>query len=106
LAWVAWMPSGTAHLSTGEISAAHAAFDQTCSQCHSDFVPIAVDAWRPQPADAIGKTAAKCRHCHATVHPHSQLFNAVGKQSDQHCAVCHSEHQGRSHQLIPTANDT
>lgn len=106
LAWVSLVPGGVAHLSTGEISAAHAAFDQNCSQCHSDFVPIAVDAWRPQPAEAIDQAAAKCRHCHATIEPHSLVFSSAGKQSDQHCALCHSEHQGRNHQLIPATDDT
>lgn len=111
LAWVSLAPGGAVHLSTGKISAAHASFDQACSQCHLDFVPIARDAWRREPESSITQTAMKCRQCHAGVGPHGAGLNGAGLNLagnlvDQQCSRCHDEHQGRNHQLIPSADST
>lgn len=106
LAWVGFAPGGQTHLSTGPVSTAHMSIEQNCSACHVDFVPIAADAWQIDPSAAIKSTSSKCKSCHQSVGGHIESFNDAGKLADQRCAICHDEHLGRDHQLIPTSNHT
>ena len=101
LAWIGLAPGGTGHLSSGRVSAAHASFEQNCALCHVDFVPIAADAWKPDPQAAVAQTSAKCLACHTGIDSHSDGFNAAGQLVDRQCSGCHSEHRGREHRLIP-----
>lgn len=106
LAWVSIVPAGKTHLSTGAVSTAHHGFEQDCASCHADFVPTASDAWQIDPSTAIKTTANKCLSCHQNTGAHTQSLNDLGQLTDQRCALCHGEHLGRNHDLIPTSNQT
>lgn len=106
IAWVGFAPRGEKHLSTGPLSKAHASLESNCAACHSNFTPIAADAFRIRPAATLSETSAKCLACHSTVGRHSEFLNAQGQLVDQNCAACHREHHGLGQSLIPIDDQT
>lgn len=94
------------HLSTGPLSLSHASFEDDCSACHEDFTPIGADAFRPDPAASFAHIEAACQDCHQVGDHFREVMTADAKDKDQNCAACHSDHQGRAHDLLAVANGT
>jgi len=83
---------GHAQISPGELSAPHQALDgiSHCDRCHS--------------GDG-GSLADKCLDCHGEIKiqltgRHGLHWNIVGEENHWRCATCHSEHNGRSYELV------
>lgn len=95
------------HASPGDVTRAHAAWDQQCEVCHQPFQPMRSE--RPLPLTTEVTMASlltnlipsdqrdhssdlRCQRCHEMrSHHDNQLLNDQGQ-----CADCHHDHQGRN----------
>lgn len=88
-----WLTGGRA-FSPGDLSAVatnpqnsggfavHADFENDCTRCHEPLV---------------GLTAERCQACHTTIEQQrAQQTGLHGRLNTSDCALCHTEHQGRS----------
>ncbi|HBN76480.1 MAG TPA: hypothetical protein DD473_11810 [Planctomycetaceae bacterium] len=88
----------------GEISQAHAAWENQCEVCHEPFNPI-----RDQHAGSFFnsfagtqfKTEARCTSCHQESLGHVCQHSIIDQQG---CASCHHEHRGRNHNITDVRN--
>lgn len=93
--------SGNAtHLSTGPVAAAHAAFENDCQQCHLDFTPISADALRFSSSQSLDRIEDACQVCHRVDHHFRSSLTPQFAALDQHCSGCHTDHQGRAHDMV------
>lgn len=88
-----------AHLSTGPVAAAHAAFEKDCQQCHLDFTPISADALRFSSSESLDRIEEACQVCHRVDHHFRGSLSPQFAAVDQHCSGCHTDHQGRDHDM-------
>jgi hypothetical protein len=97
--WLFSQP-GRTQLSTGELSRAHQAWNQTgCEQCHLEFVPIRHDAlWGDHPVNILKNNQA-CNACHA-VGNHFASWTRAEVLERESCSRCHREHLGVDHSLL------
>jgi hypothetical protein len=90
--------------SRGPLASPHAAWDAQCEACHTPFSPIGSDRWFDtllgRPAVPTAARDLKCVHCHAAPAHHPNV--PAGAESG--CVECHSDHQGRDHNLLRTAD--
>lgn len=93
-------------LSTGPVATVHASFEQECSECHQDFTPLdphAPSHWLPllgvDEARSGEHLEAACQKCHQVGPHYRSSMHASFASIDQNCASCHSDHQGRDHDL-------
>ncbi len=94
----------SSHLSTGPLAQAHAAFEDRCEKCHTDFTPISSDSLLLDSSSALAVQEAACQHCHrADAHFRNELTLASQK-TDQHCSGCHLDHQGRDFDMVKLSN--
>lgn len=71
--------------------ASHAAFADACTQCHEPWV---------------GVTAVRCQACHTLISEQRAAAAGLhGRLATDDCTRCHSEHQGRDHDLFSAAFD-
>lgn len=95
---------GGTHLSTGPVAFAHASFENDCQQCHLDFTPISGDALKFASASALDRLENACQKCHRVDHHFRDKMNPEFAAVDQHCSGCHTDHQGREHDMIKMSN--
>lgn len=95
------------HVSTGAVSSPHASFEQECNQCHQDFTPLDPHApvdWMPlfdvDESESRNHLEMACQKCHQVGDHYRTSMRSSFASIDQNCAGCHSEHQGRDHNLV------
>ncbi len=92
--WLFASPRGALQVSTGELSHAHAAWNNTgCDNCHVPNVSIREDAIGGSHFTAIQETNTKCSACHAMT-THFAHRTTTQKLTLEGCARCHREHLG------------
>ncbi len=78
--------------SPGDLTKAHASFEDDCDKCHKKFDRLA----------QIGL----CKACHAKVN--NEIINKTGIHGqngvDKECKTCHTEHKGRDAKIIPLSS--
>lgn len=78
--------------SPGDLTKAHASFEDDCDKCHKKFERLA--------------QAGLCKACHAKVK--NEIFNKTGihgqSDVDKECKTCHTEHKGRDAKIIPVSS--
>ena len=96
--WLAWgtfirPAQGRMSYSRGPVASVHAAWDNQCSACHTDFSPMSEgNPFMKHPAVSDGK----CQDCHqGTIHHGNMKAESVVS-----CGGCHREHQGRNFSLV------
>lgn len=95
---------GPSHLSTGPVAAAHASFESDCQKCHLDFTPISGDALRFASSAALDRLEETCQSCHRVDHHFRGNMKPKFAAIDQHCSACHTDHQGRDHDMVNVAS--
>lgn len=95
---------GPSHLSTGPVAAAHASFESDCQKCHLDFTPISGDALRFASSAALDRLEETCQSCHRVDHHFRSNMKPEFAAIDQHCSACHTDHQGRDHDMVNVAS--
>jgi hypothetical protein len=102
------MPRGSSMSSTGPLSMAHASLQNNCTACHGDQTlgaPIAVDAWRPSPLQAVTQVQQACTQCHRDLgHHFPDQLNDRSRIAESDCSQCHREHEGSLQVLSHVAN--
>ncbi len=99
--------SPAAHLSTGPLSTVHAHFENDCQACHSSntWVPIAHDAFQPNPAQTLRQLDAACQKCHSVAsHVANSSADSACQAMDRNCSNCHRDHRGRDVDLEKVAS--
>ena len=103
---------GGSHVSTGPVTSSHAAFENDCAQCHDNFTPIDSQANQLDVSfvginstDSISRLETACQKCHAVGDHYRDAMTSEFQLADQNCASCHSDHQGRNHDLVAIANE-
>jgi hypothetical protein len=95
---------GAMHLSTGPVASAHASFESDCQQCHLDFTPISGDALKFTSAEALVRLEDACQKCHRVSDHFRDSLTPEFAAVDQHCSGCHTDHQGRDHDMVKMSN--
>ena len=108
LAYSAWMlmsPTGALHVTTGELSQPHYAWNKTgCDNCHLPNIPIRKDAWGGELVTNIAMNNSKCNgNCHA-VTGHFESKTLPGVLESESCSTCHREHLGFDRSLVDVAD--
>jgi Cytochrome c554 and c-prime len=109
--YVTWLLLGgrpaQRHVSPGPVASVHAAWNDDCQVCHKNFQPLRADAislaglFRGQAANRESLDAS-CLKCH-----HTPLHHSAAKPDEvPSCAACHREHQGRTGDIVRTADGT
>jgi hypothetical protein len=97
-AWV-MADGGRPFVSRGPVASVHAAWDNTCEACHSDFHPISKNSVLSflQPAgNAESASNLRCEQCHSGAdHHQNQLVSMTPG-----CGGCHRDHRGREASLV------
>jgi predicted CXXCH cytochrome family protein len=102
IGWGAWGFVGSPRQhSPGLLAAPHAMWENQCSACHADFVPLAHDAVQLLPT-LVRRDAVTCQQCHQGAVHH---FN-LKETGDASCVQCHFEHRGRNAQLTKVDDRT
>lgn len=91
--------------SHGELSRAHAMWDNQCSACH---VASTDQGQSPLLATDERWNELRCNNCHgdAIHHQNMKWDAALAGNTQRQCAACHREHQGRDHSLVQMADAT
>jgi hypothetical protein len=80
------------NMSPGDLTKAHASFEDDCDKCHKKFARLA--------------QAGLCKACHAKVK--NEIINKTGihgqSDVDKECKTCHTEHKGRDAKIIPVSS--
>ena len=102
-----WMltPSAAKQLSTGTLSKAHHAWNETgCEQCHAPWSPINTRSFARSP-EVIADNNRRCNACHrmADHYPDATKPNLRALES---CVQCHHEHLGINHNLLDIADES
>ena len=102
-----WMltPSAAKQLSTGTLSKAHHAWNETgCDQCHAPWSPINTRSFARSP-EVIADNNQRCNACHrmADHYPDATKSNLLALES---CVQCHHEHLGINHNLLDIADES
>jgi hypothetical protein len=95
---------GPSHLSTGPVAMAHASFENDCQQCHLPFTPISGDALRFTSNRSLDRLEETCQKCHRVNHHFRGSMKPEFAAIDQHCSGCHTDHQGRNHDMSNVAS--
>jgi len=96
---------GSSHLSTGPVASVHASFENDCRQCHLDFSPISSDSLRFTSSQALDRLEEACQKCHRVDHHFRYKMTPEFATLDQHCSDCHTDHEGRTNDLVNVASD-
>ena len=88
VAWAFGGPGGKQLMSHGPLSNSHAAWEADCQVCHTPGVPLRADA--VSFSSHAENAELRCQSCHWVSDHHTQTH-----KSDQSCALCHREHQGK-----------
>ena len=102
-----WMltPSAAKQLSTGTLSKAHHAWNETgCEQCHAPWSPINTRSFA-RSTEVIADNNRRCNACHkmADHYPDATKSNLLALES---CVQCHHEHLGINHNLLDIADES
>ncbi len=92
--------TGGSQFSTGRVAAAHASFENDCHHCHADFTPISGDALQFASAASLNHIDEACQSCHQVAHHFRGQMKPAFAAMDQHCSGCHTDHQGREHDML------
>ena len=98
-------PSAAKQLSTGTLSKAHHAWNETgCEQCHAPWSPINTASFARSP-EVIADNNRRCNDCHkmADHYPGATKPNLLALES---CVQCHHEHLGINHNLLDIADES
>ena len=106
------MSGDGSQLSTGPVTAAHAAFENDCNQCHQNFTPIGSDGvdveWSLvglSKSKSIEHMESACQSCHRVgSHHRVDEMTDSWQLRDKHCSSCHMDHQGRDNDLTAVAS--
>jgi predicted CXXCH cytochrome family protein len=101
-------------VSTGDLSHAHAAWNQTgCENCHTANVPIRVDAWGGRSLPNIEINNQKCNgSCHqaSTHYADASAMHLINSNREmpkvESCNECHREHLGSEFSLVELEDRT
>ena len=87
---------GTSWHSPGPLANAHVLYDNQCSACHTDFVPVSATNWLATGVGRSHAADAKCMECHESSDHHGN------EKPDRTpgCTACHVEHRGRGASLV------
>ncbi len=98
-------PRGALHVTTGELSQPHYAWNKTgCENCHLPNIPIRKDAWGGDLITNISQNNSKCNgSCHA-VTGHFESKTAKGILDSESCSTCHREHLGFDRSLVEVSD--
>ena len=104
-AWVLMSPSGALHVTTGDLSQPHFAWNKTgCENCHLPNIPIRKDAWGGDLITNISQNNNKCNgSCHA-VTGHFESKTVQGVLASESCGTCHREHLGFDRSLVEVSD--
>jgi|GEM_PF-754000 len=104
-AWVLMSPSGALHVTTGDLSQPHFAWNKTgCENCHLPNIPIRKDAWGGELITNISQNNSKCNgSCHA-VTGHFESKTVQGVLASESCSTCHREHLGFDRSLVEVSD--
>lgn len=91
--------------SHGELSRAHAMWDNQCSACHT---ASSDQGKSPLLATDERWSELRCNNCHgdAIHHQNMRWDVSLAGSTQRQCATCHREHQGRDHSLVQMADAT
>lgn len=107
LAYGGWLflPTSAKQMSTGELSKAHHAWNQTgCEKCHAPLSPIKHTSFgRTQ--QAISENNDRCNSCHK-ISDHYPKSMRPEKLASESCVQCHHEHLGINHNLLDIADES
>lgn len=98
-----WLATWGNHVSTGPISQVHAHFERDCQQCHAQGLmetALASDAFSFDRSERAQQVSQACQKCHPAQSHATTASNPTSKLIDQDCVHCHSEHNGRSVDLV------
>jgi len=100
-AWLLLSSDGALHVTTGELSQPHFAWNKTgCENCHLPNIPIRTDAWGGERIENIAKNNNQCNGaCHA-VTGHFEANTKTGVLESESCSTCHREHLGFDRSLV------
>ena len=104
-AWLLMSPTGALHVTTGDLSQPHFAWNKTgCENCHVPNIPIRKDAWGGELITNISQNNNKCNgSCHAvTGHFESKIVQSV--LASESCGTCHREHLGFDRSLVEVSD--
>ena len=104
-AWVLMSPTGALHMTTGDLSQPHLAWNNSgCENCHVPNIPIRKDAWGGELLTNISQNNNKCNgSCHAvTGHFESKIVQGV--LASESCGTCHREHLGSQRSLVEVSD--
>jgi predicted CXXCH cytochrome family protein len=102
-----WMlsPSAAKQLSTGTLSKAHHAWNETgCDNCHAPLSPIKTTSVARSP-HAIAENNQRCNACHRMA-DHYPTATKPALQALESCVQCHHEHLGANHNLLDIADES
>ena len=104
-AWVLMSPTGALHVTTGDLSQPHYAWNKTgCENCHLPNIPIRKDAWGGELITNISRNNNKCNgSCHA-VTGHFESTTLQGVLASESCSTCHREHLGFDRSLVEVSD--
>ncbi|MFM8573795.1 MAG: cytochrome c3 family protein [Pirellula sp.] len=106
LAYGLWLlsPSGAKQMSTGELSKAHHAWNETgCENCHAPLSPIKTTSFGSR--GAIAENNNRCRECHKGLEDHYPASMKKEALAIESCVRCHHEHLGFNHDLNDIADE-
>lgn len=105
-AWLLLSSDGALHVSTGELSQPHFAWNKTgCENCHLPNVPIRRDAWGGERVENIAKNNNQCNGaCHA-VTGHFESKTKMCVLDSESCSTCHREHLGFNRSLVEVRDE-
>ncbi len=103
LGYSGWLVSdqGKAHVSTGPLSRAHHAWNDTgCDHCHTPYLPIRLDSLWGSAHATIAKNNQKCNgSCHS-LPGHFVDATLPDIAAGVSCSQCHREHLGFDRNLV------
>ena len=103
--WIFLSPSAAKQLSTGELSKAHHAWNETgCEKCHAPLSPIKTTSVGRTP-QAIAENNDRCNSCHR-MSDHFPNSMKPEKLELESCVQCHHEHLGFNHNLRDVADES